>query len=234
MTPVAAQGEVDERRVEAAIASAGRSADVLHLAVVCQLRKLDATGSVLDFGAGEGALAKALHESGRFRRVVAADLVRFPGRFEPEGVEWMQCDLNEELPVPDEAFDSITAVEVIEHLENPRSLAREWFRLLKPGGSLVATTPNNESWRALVSLVFRGHYAAFSDECYPAHITALTRTDLSRILREAGFAPPSFFFSERGALPKLTSVSWQALSRERLRGVRYSDNLGVVAVKPGT
>jgi 2-polyprenyl-3-methyl-5-hydroxy-6-metoxy-1,4-benzoquinol methylase len=233
MTPVASEPEVDERRVQAALASAGRSADALHLAVIGQLHKVGAKGSVLDFGAGEGALANALHESGRFQRVVAADLIRFPGRFEPAEVEWIQCDLNEALPVPNQEFDSITAVEVIEHLENPRSLAREWFRLLKPGGSLVATTPNNESWRSLVSLVFRGHYAAFSDECYPAHITALTRTDLSRVLREAGFAPPTFFYSERGALPKLTSLSWQALSGERLRGLRYSDNLGVLAVKPG-
>src|SRR3712207_8867553 len=53
----------------------------------------------------------------------------------------------------------------------------EWFRLLRPGGTLIATTPNNESWRAILSLIARGHFIAFTDAGYPAHLTALTRAE---------------------------------------------------------
>ena len=35
----------------------------------------------------------------------------------------------------------MVSAEVIEHLENPRGVAREWFRLLRPGGSVLLSTP---------------------------------------------------------------------------------------------
>lgn len=48
------------------------------------------------------------------------------------------------LPFPDEHFDAITAIEVIEHVPLPdRSTAfAEMSRVLKPGGRIVITTPN--------------------------------------------------------------------------------------------
>jgi 2-polyprenyl-3-methyl-5-hydroxy-6-metoxy-1,4-benzoquinol methylase len=48
-------------------------------------------------------------------------------------------------------------LEVIEHLENLRFMVREIDRVLKPGGWLVITTPNNENIRGFVSLFVRGH-----------------------------------------------------------------------------
>jgi 2-polyprenyl-3-methyl-5-hydroxy-6-metoxy-1,4-benzoquinol methylase len=150
----------------------------------------------------------------------------------PRDVHWVSCDLNESTPLSAAAFDVILAPEIIEHLENPRAVVRDWFRLLKPGGTLALSTPNNESWRALIALVFRGHFVSFGDASYPAHITALLRRDIARILQEAGFSPPRFSFTDHGGVPKLPSVTWQALSAGILRGLRYSDNLLAVAVKP--
>lgn len=126
----------------------------------------------------------------------------------------------------------IVAAEVVEHLENPRSVAREWFRLLRPGGLAVLSTPNNESWRSVVSFVFRGSFVAFNDASYPAHITALVRSDLRRLLVEAGFDEPAFHFTDHGLVPRLTGLTWQRLSGTRLRGIRYSDNIICSASKP--
>jgi 2-polyprenyl-3-methyl-5-hydroxy-6-metoxy-1,4-benzoquinol methylase len=121
---------------------------------------------------------------------------------------------------------------VIEHLENPRQVAREWFRILKPGGTLILSTPNNESIRSLMALLVRGHYVAFLDSCYPAHITALLRKDLVRILTEAGFSDVRFHFTDHGGLPKLPAVSWQQVSWGLLNGCRFSDNVIATARVP--
>jgi 2-polyprenyl-3-methyl-5-hydroxy-6-metoxy-1,4-benzoquinol methylase len=111
-------------------------------------------------------------------------------------------------------------------------VVREWFRLLKPGGWLLFSTPNNESVRSLLALVCRGHYSAFGETSYPAHITALLRKDLERITREAGFEMIQFHFTDHGILPKAKRLTWQVLSAALLRGLRFSDNLLAVCRKP--
>jgi SAM-dependent methyltransferase len=42
----------------------------------------------------------------------------------------------------DERFDSITAGEIIEHLDNPRQFLADCYQILKPGGRLIISTPN--------------------------------------------------------------------------------------------
>jgi len=123
---------------------------------------------------------------------------------------------------------------VIEHLENPRAVAREWFRLLRPGGYLVYSTPNNESWRSLLSLATRGYFVAFGPTNYPAHITPMLGIDLKRVLTEAGFDEIEFRYTNHGALPKITAVTWGQVSGGLLKGKRFSDNVIVCGHKPRT
>jgi hypothetical protein len=97
----------------------------------------------------------------------------------------------------------------------------------------VISTPNNESWRSLLSLWLRGHHIAFLDGSYPAHITALVRRDLHRLLAEAGFEPPQFRFTDHGGIPGKPTTSWQTISAGKLNSLRFSDNLIAIARKPG-
>jgi SAM-dependent methyltransferase len=147
-------------------------------------------------------------------------------------LQWIQQDLSQSLPNREAEFDVVIAAEIIEHLENPRFTVREIFRVLKDGGWAIITTPNNESLRALLALVLRGHYVAFTDTSYPAHITALLRKDLTRIFREAGFSEPAFSFNGEGSVPGVPSLKWQGLSLGLLRGLRFCDNIVAVAQKP--
>lgn len=227
----ASQG-LQDTRVRAAKESQGTSSDPIYKALLRQVRASGAKGHALDFGAGTGHLASLLTGTGRFSQVDAVDIVDYrsdPSKSAPQ-VRWFFSDLNDPLPSEDGSYDLIVAAEVIEHLENPRFLAREWFRLLRDGGTLIYSTPNNESWRSLVSLLIKGHFAGFTDTSYPAHLTALVRKDLERVAREAGFSQVSFAFTHSGGVPGKPSFTWQRISR-RLRGLRYSDNVVCIARK---
>jgi 2-polyprenyl-3-methyl-5-hydroxy-6-metoxy-1,4-benzoquinol methylase len=218
------------RRVVASQKSAGSSDEAIYRMIERRLMELATTGDVLDFGAGTGQLTLRLHETGRYRSVTGADL--FPRAADlPPAVSWIEGDLNDRLPVPPASFDVVVAAEVIEHLENPRSVCRELFRLLRPGGHVLLSTPNNESWRAIVALLIRGHFVAFGDTSYPAHITALVRKDLERTLLEAGFDSPTFTFTDAGGIPGLPSRQWRSVLGRRARGLRFSDNTLVTARK---
>jgi 2-polyprenyl-3-methyl-5-hydroxy-6-metoxy-1,4-benzoquinol methylase len=231
-SPAGVSDALSSHRKLASELSKGGSDAVIYEAIERSLADSGAAGDVLDFGAGTGQLTRRLEVSARYRSVTGADLFARSAEV-PAAVRWVQGDLNERLPVGDGAFDVVVASEVIEHLENPRAVAREIFRLLRPGGLAILSTPNNESWRALLALVVRGHFVAFGDTAYPAHITALVRADLGHVLVEAGFASPRFSFTDVGGIPSAPSRTWQSISGGRLRGLRFSDNVVVTARKPG-
>ena len=50
------------------------------------------------------------------------------------------CDITN-IPVPDESFDAIMCIEVLEHLPEPMLALDEFQRILKPGGKLILTAP---------------------------------------------------------------------------------------------
>ncbi len=225
--------EAQEARKQAAKASGGTSADPIYRLVTQEAQERHICGSVLDFGAGTGNLARLLCENPAISQVTATDIMDYGGRFQHPKLAWVFHDLNYDIRLEQNSAEAVFAVEVIEHLENPRHLARQWFRVLKPGGVLLVTTPNNENWRSVLSLLFKSHFHAFTGASYPAHITALLRRDMERIFQEAGFTQISFRFTDHGALPKFTRQTWQKSSGGLLRGLRYSDNLLCIAVKPG-
>jgi 2-polyprenyl-3-methyl-5-hydroxy-6-metoxy-1,4-benzoquinol methylase len=220
---------LEAQRQLASVASSGISTEPVYTTFEQVLTQLDLKGEILDFGAGTGTLTRRLQALGYFNSITAIDLMPRPIELD-ESVQWLSWDLNNALDIPAQSFDVIVSAEVIEHLENPRAVAREWFRLLRPGGTLIFSTPNNESWRSLLALVLQGHFVAFSDSCYPAHITALVRKDIDRILTEAGFAAPQFVCTNAGGIPKFPKLHWQAISAGLLRGIRFSDNLLAIAL----
>ena len=222
---------IADTRMRNAVVSRGISTAAPKQLILRLIEARSLQGELLDFGAGTGDLLQACLDAGRFTRYAGTDLFPRPEHL-PEPVGWHRQDLNHLLDERLGTFDVVTCCEVIEHLENPRGVFRNLWSLLKPGGTLLLTTPNCESIRSYLALIGAGHFAAFLGKSYPAHITALLRADLRRICSEVGFLEPDFIYTNRGGIPKFTQWTWQQFLRGFARGRLFSDNLGMVAVRP--
>ncbi len=118
-----------------------------HPALLSALRPL--TGRrVLDVGAGDGRLARALRGAGA--HVVAVDP-------DPD-MAGLTVGLPE-LPFEDGAFDLVVAAFVVNHLDDPRAGVAEMARVTAPGGRVVATiwpsgaTAQSQMWQRVLDAV---------------------------------------------------------------------------------
>jgi 2-polyprenyl-3-methyl-5-hydroxy-6-metoxy-1,4-benzoquinol methylase len=183
---------------------------------------------ILDIGCGGGHLKPLLGD--RFSRYVGVDAVRYDDF--PADADFHRLDLDTgTVPLPDASAHVVAAIETIEHLENPRALARELVRLVKPGGWIVLTSPNQRSLLSLMTLVTKGRFSAFQDSDYPAHITALLDVDLQRIGTELGLVDAAVAYSGHGRIP-LTPRHYPA-PVSALFPRALSDNLLYIARFPG-
>jgi len=182
---------------------------------------------IADVGCGQGDLYARVRT--RFSRYVGIDAVRYEDF--PEGAEFCLLDLDGgRLPLPDGSADVAAAVEVIEHLENPRDFMRKLVRLAKPGGWVIVTTPNQLSLLSLLTLAVKHQFQAFQDVHYPTHLTALLEVDLRRIAAECGLTNIGIEYSLAGRIPGTASHYPSFLSRRFPRAL--SENVLVVGQKP--
>ncbi|HVZ23542.1 MAG TPA: class I SAM-dependent methyltransferase [Vicinamibacterales bacterium] len=165
-------------------AMAGLDTHALVLASLDDVRG----GPVADLGTGQGALAVELARRGFEVYACDADAALFAAGDVP-AVHFQIADLNSPFPYADGSFTALCAVEVIEHLENPRHFLRECHRTLRPGGLVVVTTPNVLNVASLLTLSLRGHLVYFSQKEYRSnhHITPVRLQDFENIFAEIGF-----------------------------------------------
>jgi 2-polyprenyl-3-methyl-5-hydroxy-6-metoxy-1,4-benzoquinol methylase len=156
-----------------------------------------AGGAVGDFGTGQGALADALA-----RRGYQVQAFGYDARQYRADAPFVQCDLDDGIPLPDATLDGALAVEVIEHLENPNVLVRELARVVRPGGWIIVTTPNVLSLISKVAFAIRGVPTQFGDLKYDTngHISPVSEHDLRRIAARAGLSIESVGYNV-GLLP---------------------------------
>ena len=177
-----------------------------------------------DIGAGSGGLSRMLTQFSD--KVFMLDFYH-PAGASPERTTFFQTDLNTHWPVPDNSVDFGFALEVVEHVENPRHFMRQFARVLKPGAFGFLTTPNNHSWASKLTFLLKGEHRRFQDPSYPAHLTPVLQCDLERILSELRLTRLRWFYSNCDTLPRL---HWNI----RLPGKAFSDSMGVLFQKPNT
>lgn len=181
-------------------------------------------GALIDVGCGNGSLQAFLPPSFSY---LGVDINRYANF--PASGKLIEVDLNaRQFPIDSGIADIVVSVETIEHLENPRGLFRELHRIVKPGGLVILTTPNQLSLLSKITLVFKNQFNAFQDASYPAHITALLEGDLVRIAREVGLVDIEVSYTGSGRIP-FTAKHWP--KRLGFRGRLFSDNLLLSAVR---
>lgn len=110
---------------------------------------------LLDVGCGSGYLAKLLKTRvpGLVIHGVDISTVALERARNHSDQVW-QVDLDKaDLPVPSAQYDTVSCVEVLEHLYDPDHALREIARVLVPGGYAVVTVPNLAYWRYRLALL---------------------------------------------------------------------------------
>jgi 2-polyprenyl-6-hydroxyphenyl methylase/3-demethylubiquinone-9 3-methyltransferase len=160
------------------------------------LSHLPAGSSVLDLGCGNGTFLALFRDRGW--KLYGTD-------FSPTGIAIAQQNFPEiqffladsTSPAGDilervGPVDLILSTEVIEHLYDPRGFLRNAHQLLKPGGTLILSTPYHGYFKNLM-LALTGkldrHFTVLWDH---GHIKFWSRKTLTQALQETGFTEIKF------------------------------------------
>jgi SAM-dependent methyltransferase len=204
----------------------------------------DRPGRILDWGCGHGQNAQRLAERGM--DVAAFDFrpgeqeASGPRRLEhfPDIEAYIEIDDPVRLPYPDDSFDAVLSMGVLEHVGDPDGSLDEIRRILRPGGTLyVYKLPNRYSYTERLGK-WAGHYWHGSlpdDRLY-------TLTSAVQLVRAHGFevieARRANMLPLNRPGDRFPSIArpWWAVNRAlaRVPGVNVvATNIELVAIAPG-
>lgn len=128
------------------------------------------SGKILELGCGEFPL---------FKNSEKADICKIK--------DYHVVDCNNRMPFKGNSFDTIIALELIEHLYNPDVFLKECRRILKKNGRIILSTPNLMYWKIRICMLF-GNESWMESSRNSGHLAFFTPKSLKSLLRQAGFA----------------------------------------------
>ena len=117
----------------------------------------------------------------------------------------------EEIPVSDNSFDAIIFSETLEHLENPTKALSEIFRVLKPEGKLIMTTP----------FMFHLHGAPYDFQRW-------TKYKISKELINVGFREKALILPLDNAFVVILDIVYQLI--DSIKFLKFRSFIGIVLI----
>jgi 2-polyprenyl-6-hydroxyphenyl methylase/3-demethylubiquinone-9 3-methyltransferase len=148
---------------------------------------------VADVGCGGGLLAEALARRGA--RVCGIDLA--PGMIEVAQlhaqesqleIDYRVCSAEQLARGNPQAFDAVTCMELIEHVDDPAALVAQLAALLRPGGDLFVSTINRNLRSFLMAIVGAEYLLKLIPRGTHEYARLLRPAELARLARAEGLA----------------------------------------------
>ena len=204
-----------------ALASPGVHEKVLDLVARLPAR------TVLDAPAGHGALTAQLLKSGKLVTAGDIDIEKFQLNPDQSGLQLVHLNLiADQLPIQENSFDLAICLEGVEHLENQWQLVRNLFRVLRPGGYLILSTPNIINFKSRVRYFTEARYEFFkrplvlgksiAHDLDTYHIAPISYFELQFLVESCGFAIQELhanIYSSRNLLSAILRPLFRAFYR---------------------
>ncbi len=179
-----------------------------HLKFARFYREMTGARRHLDIGCGPGTFIGSLDAA---RHSIGIDIAEPQIAYAKERYGGLGCDFQRvdsgPLPFGDSSFDTVTIIELIEHLPPDESIAliRESLRVLEPDGTLLISTPNYGScWPVVEVMIARFGGLSYAEQ----HITHFDRASLGRFLEGAG-GTEVVVRAHMGLAPFVAAIGWR-------------------------
>jgi ubiquinone/menaquinone biosynthesis C-methylase UbiE len=214
-------------------------------------RTIRSISKVLDYGAGSGLFAplwKKLFPQAEIMLCDISTVARDLYLKKEEGEKLYGIIEDGRAPFEDNTFDLVISIEVMEHVEKLSLYLTEIFRILKPKGAFVWTTPcsNSFSIEHIYALLNRQIEKSSSGELRwqwedKGHLRRLKSHEVAKALEMAGFRNPIFryrahlfsFWATRGLkmLPERTREQLMILDYRWFRNIPNGASMIGMATK---
>lgn len=147
-------------------------AHVMRRAIILDIFEVLPPGRLLEMGCGAGRMLADWGRLGHFGQAVDLDPTARALAERCTKVFSLDFKVNDR-PDGDEVFDYLVATEVLEHVEDPSAVLKDWLGWLKEGGILLATVPAFQ------------HYWSRSDE-WAGHVQRFEPDQFRKLIEAVG------------------------------------------------
>jgi 2-polyprenyl-3-methyl-5-hydroxy-6-metoxy-1,4-benzoquinol methylase len=154
---------------------------------------------MLDIGCGKGFFLEYMK---KFYSVMGTDISMFAVNRSKELLENVPLFLADatHLCFKKEKFDIVTAFDIIEHIQDPEPILKEFYSVLRLDGILVITTPNMKS---IGRKLKKDNWFGYRDK---THISLLYPDEWIKLIEDSGFKVSNIYFDGLWDSPYFTKI----------------------------